>query len=488
MITNEIVKAGLLGTDKYVPGIITPLKEFQEKLNSQSLGKEDRFMKLAATALLYEECGRLPEKTDLNLPVCPEETADIISDSVASIMESVLINKQEVLFQYLIFICNSKKEVLTSELVPMVLNKALEHKKTAQPLILSCGKLGQWLCQLNPEWAILLDESVEGDTWNTGNHESRKAFLTALREKNPVEALNLLQGTIGEENAANRLSFLEVLAINLSMQDEPFLQNLAKDKSQKVKDTAIGFLRRIQGSTINKMYLDFLLKVIYLKEERHLVIYKKKVISIDESIVTDEEIFKTGIAKISSEKGVNDQIFVVAQLLANIDPVLLAEKFQVSDQELLAAFLEHKEIKTLLPFLAKAAVLFRNRNWATALLLTKQVGDIGLLDVISEEERQGFYEQFFAQDMQSVLQYMLNTTYAPISPAIAEKLLTHLSRNPYNITQPVYQQLALHLPQGFLSRLQTLLKGTEYDYQARYFRSQVSEMISIIETKTLIHT
>lgn len=487
MITNEIVKAGLLGTDKYMPGIITPLKDIQEKLNSQSIGKEDRFLKLAATALLYEECGRLPEKTDMELPVCPEETADIISVSVASIMESVLANKLEVLFQYLIFICNSKKQVLTPELVSLVLNKALEHKKTAQPLIISCGKLGQWLCQLNPEWAVLLDESVEGDIWNTGNHESRKAFLATLRQKNPGEAVSLLQNTIGEENAANRLSFLEVLAISLSKQDEPFLQVLAKDKSQKVKDTAVGFLRRIQGSAINKMYLDFLLKVISFKEERHLLIYKKKVIFIDESIAANEEIFKTGIAKVSSEKGVNDQVFIVAQLLANIDPVLLAEKFQVSEQELLAAFLEHKEIKTLLPFLAKTAVLFKNRNWAMTLLQTKQVGDIGLLDALSEEERQGFYEQFLAQDMQSVLQYMLNATYTPLSPAIAEKLMTHLSRNPYNITQPVYQRLALHLPEGFLSRLQILLKGTEYDYQARYFRSQISEMISMIETKTLIH-
>lgn len=488
MISNEIVKAGLLGTDKYMPGTIVPLKEIQEKLDSQSLGKEDRFLKLAATVLLYEECGKLPKKTDLSLPVCPGETADTISVSVASIMESVLVNKQEVLFQYLIFICNNKKQVLAPELVPLVLNKALEHKKTALPLVMSCGKLGQWLCQLNPEWTILLDESVEGDIWNTGNHESRKVFLTTLREKSPGEALSLLQDSIGEENAANRLSFLEVLAINLSMHDEPFLQSLAKDKSQKVKDVALGFLRRIQGSAINKMYLDFLLKVISFKEERHLLIYKKKVISIDETIVADEEIFKTGIAKLSSEKGVNDQIYVVAQLLVNIDPVLLAEKFQLSEQELLAAFLAHKEVKTLLPFLGKAAVLFKNKNWAMALLQTKQVRDIGLLDVLSEVERQDFYEQFLDQDMQSVLQYMLNATYKSVSPAIAEKLLTHLSRNPYNITQPVYQRLALHLPQGFLSKLQTLLKSTEYDYQARYFRSQVSEMISIIETKTLIHT
>ncbi|WP_221391088.1 DUF5691 domain-containing protein [Dyadobacter sp. NIV53] len=488
MIANEILKAGLLGTDKYMPGSIAPLKEVQEKLESHNSGKEDRFLKLAAIALLYEECGRLPEKADLNLPVCPEETAVLISNSVASIMESVLINKQEVLFQYLIFICNCKKQVLSPELVPIVLNKALEHKKTARPLVDSCGKLGKWLCQLNPEWAILLDESVEGDIWNTGNHESRKSFLTILRENNPAEALLLLQETISEENAVNRLSFLEVLTISLSIQDEPFLQGLARDKSQKVKDAAMGFLRMIPGSAINKMYLDFLSKAIHFKEERHLLIYKKKVLYIDETIIADGEIFKTGISRLSSEKGVNDQVYVIGQLLANMDPIILEEKFQISEQDLLSALLAHKEVKTLIPFIGKAAVSFKNKNWAIALLQTKSIRDIGLLNVLSEDERQGFYEQFLDHDIQPVLNVMLNNMDTPIMPAIAEKLLTHLSRNPYNITQPVYQLLALHLPQGFLNKLQALLKGTEQDYQSRYFRSQVSEMISIIETKTLIHT
>ncbi|GGB99002.1 DUF5691 domain-containing protein [Dyadobacter sediminis] len=486
MIASEILKAALLGTDKYMPQPSPSLQETGQKIALQHPDKEDHFLKLAITTLLYEEAGRNPLYVENTLPECPVETLPLISKKLHGNIMAALISKEEVLFQYFMNDVNKSNSVLTPELVPLILNKALEHKKSAFPLVKACGETGKWLCQLNESWRILLENREEENIWETGNFESRKAFLKNVRNTDPQRAIELLEQAISAENAANRLALIELLDQNLSIADEPFLQSLLKDKSQKIKEAAIRLLQKMQGSAVNKRYLEYLLSAISIKEERHLLLTKKKVLIIRDDISPDENLFKTGIDKVSAHKDVPDPIYVTGQILQYMDPATLARHLNVTEPELIRLFLQHKDSKHLLGYLAQSASFFKNKIWALALLHTQEIQDITLLDALTEHERMPFYEQFIIDSLHQLLTYLLTDDYSLLPESLSERLLEHLSKNPYIISQPVYQRLALHLPVQTLSALKHYAEDASETYQHRYFKAQALEMMRIIDLKNNI--
>jgi hypothetical protein len=483
MIANEILKVALLGTDKYMPQPSLSLQETGQKLALQNTDKEDYFLKLAITTLLYEEAGRNPLSVENTLPECPTETLPLISEKLHGNIRAALMAKDEALFQYFIYDVNKNSKVLTPELIPLILDKALEHKKSAFPLVKACGETGKWLCQLHESWRIFFENKDEENTWETGNFESRKAFLKNVRDTDPQGAIELLEQTISTENAASRLELIELLNQNLSISDEPFLQSLLKDKSQKVKETATELLQKIQGSALNKSYLKYLLSVISIKEERHLLIIKKNVLIIRNDVPPDEFFFKTGIDKVSSHKEVPDPIYVIGQMLQYIDPALLAQHLAVTEPELIRLFLQHKDSKHLLRYLANSASFFRNKAWALALLHAQELMDITLLNALPEQERLPFYEQFISGNLNQLLTYLLNDDYSLLPEFLSERLLEHLSKNPYIISQPVYQRLALHLPVQILQKLKYDAEDAGENYQHRYFKAQIQEMMRIMDLK-----
>ncbi len=486
MIANEILKTALLGTDKHMPQASSLLQETGTKLNALQTDKEDRFLKTAITSLLFEEAGKTAISINHTMAECEEETLPIISEGLATLMDVAFKGNDEVLLGYYLYIIHKNKQVITARLIPSALNKAIENKKLAITLVNACGKTGEWLGKLNESWRKFFEKSQEDDLWETGNLDQRKAHLVEIRQNDAAKGIKLLTAIFPSENAANRLMFLEQMQFNSSLADEPFLLSISKDKSQKVKETAINMLRKIQGTAINKLYLDHLLRILSIKEERHLLIAKKKVLDISKEILPDEEIFNTGIERVSSVKGVDDYIHITGQLLSYIDPIVLAKELGVSLEELLQLFFQHKKSNQLIPFLAKSAALFKNETWAAILLQHHEYRNLNLLAVLPAQDRLNYYQHFIENQLQSLLNYVLEDEYHILPIKLAEQLLAYLAKNPYQITLPTYQRLALQLPNEILNKLQQYSGNPSEDYQIRYFKTKASEMARIIELRNNI--
>lgn len=480
MSVNELIKTALLGTDKYMPATPDFLGETGKKIESLSTEKEDRFLKLAITAFLYEEAGRKSSTFDSSLPECPAETSALVSPVLVERLRETLFTKEDVLFKYLTFLISKSNQVLPADLVPEVLDKARENKKASGNMVQICGETGKWLCSLNPAWQPLFQEDKDENIWETGSFENRRQYLAQIRTTDPAKAVEMLTDSIAAENASSRVGFLEVLYQNLSISDEPFLLSLEKDKSQKVKDLVLDLLRKIPGSAVSTRYFDFLRAMLIVKDERHLLVMKKKSLSIREDLQVSEDLYKSGIEKVSSDKGVQDHIFLAGQLISYTDPAVLAKKLALSEAELIALLVQHKDGKHLLPFLTRAAASFKNRTWATILIKEHGVTDVALLDALPIEERTSFYPRFFEGNLPSVLPYMLDDVYSTLSLSLSDQLLTYLARNPYHISQPGYQKLALYLPLGIQNRLKTFAEDDRQNYQDRYFKTQAAEMMRIL--------
>lgn len=485
---NEILKAALLGTDKYTPTASGALLETGARIMAQPTDKEDRFLKLAITTLLYEEAGRKPLHVDGEIQGCPVETLPHINEDLRTQIKTCLSSKDDELFQYFVHVVRKRKQVVTSDVIPQILNMALFNKNIAQGLVEVCGETGKWLCQLNPEWKSLLIEQEEENIWETSSIASRKKYLADIRSSNPAKAIELLKGTIEKESAANRAILAEVLQNNLSLEDEPFLEQLRLDKSQKVKDIATMLLQKLQGSAINMRYLDFLLNVILVKEERYMLISKRKVLFIREDLLPGDDILNTGIDKISSNKDVPDYIYVIGQILRFIDPAILADRLGTTDEELITLILQHKEAQKLIPSLAAAAGMFRNRVWALYMLSKKDVRDLILLEAFPGNERYNYYELFVETHANTLMHYLLNNNnYTIISLSLGKSMIDYFSKSPYVATTAMYRRLALHLPNDVLPHLKQYADSTPTEHSDRYFKSQAVEMMQVIEIRNNIN-
>lgn len=480
---SEIVKTSLLGTDKYMH-LSNPFEiNLIEKILLLNTDKEDKFLKSTYTSFIFYEAGLIAPKIDIPLNPCPPEIKTITDDKICNYIKSSLQTNNDLLFQYLIHICNKNNWVVSRELVPNILNKALTNKKRAESLVICCGETGKWLCKLHPEWKNILIEESEGNIWETGTFGQRKAFLKELRKQEPQKAQSLLAEIFNKESASNREDFLSILQNNISLKDEIFLESCTKDKSQKVKERAYSLLKINRGSQINLHYLDYIKTNLILKEERKFIIAKKKLFELNIPKKLDESLEITGIAKISSEKGVKDHIFWLGQILEYLHPDDLSSFYGISTSEILQLFLENEYAAELTPFLQMAAIRFQHKDWAKIFLNRSNKPNIQLIKAFPISERTTYYFLFIETDIQELCQMIFDEDYSSIPSSLAGNILKYLRKNPYAINNPEYLRLSFHLSSEIIPDLMKYLHDETDDYQNRYFKNQITEMINILEIK-----
>jgi hypothetical protein len=90
---------------------------------------------------------------------------------------------------------------------------------------------------------VIDDLSVE--TWDEFYPAARRIALADVRRSDPAKARSLLEAKAAGEAAETRLALIELLRVNLSADDTPYLQSLAADRSGKVKRLSARLLARI---------------------------------------------------------------------------------------------------------------------------------------------------------------------------------------------------------------------------------------------------
>lgn len=107
-----------------------------------------------------------------------------------------------------------------------------------------------WQTQANGKAERLLEE-LTVETWNEFYPAARRVALADIRRADPAKARALLEAKAGTEAAEARLALIELLRVNLSAADVPYLKSLASDRSGKVKQLAARLLGRIGQVAVN---------------------------------------------------------------------------------------------------------------------------------------------------------------------------------------------------------------------------------------------
>lgn len=108
-----------------------------------------------------------------------------------------------------------------------------------------------WLALVRPDRKqgdIYLGAPLTEETLPQASRAHKHQFLRTLRSGNAPRARQLVEALLPNEPAHVRAELVGLLAVNLDHGDVPFLQSLAQDRAQSVRDAANELLGRIRGT------------------------------------------------------------------------------------------------------------------------------------------------------------------------------------------------------------------------------------------------
>ena len=252
---EELVAAAVLGTER------RPFSAAGGGILTEFAGLDSDFMTTASVLWALRETGRRPlPATGRVLPAAPEDARPPLPGAIVAAFTALFADRRfrPVLAEWL-EVAGRLGGRLPPEMVPVLLATGPEH---AAAIATVAGPLGDWLAELNPDWAWLAALSPAGPEagrewtaealaakWARGDEE-RLAALRQCRRHDPALARSFVEGIWGAEPNATRAPIVAIFAEELSLSDEPFLQLAARDRQKDARRTAISLLSSLPGSRL----------------------------------------------------------------------------------------------------------------------------------------------------------------------------------------------------------------------------------------------
>lgn len=184
---------------------------------------------------------------------------------------------------------------------------------------------GRWLARLQPAWGWALAHSGAGARtllWETGSPGQRVAALRDWRDADPAATRQALIAVWKTEPPEQRALLLPVLAVRLSLEDEPFLETALDDRRKEVRTAAQRLLAQLPGSRLGQRMLARLAPLLQI--ERRL--FRAERLNLTLPAACDPPMQRDGVGA-APHPGLGEKAGWVVDLLAAIDPAVWAERF-----------------------------------------------------------------------------------------------------------------------------------------------------------------
>jgi hypothetical protein len=484
---DQIISSASLGTSK-APITSQHLPSYlQDQIPAlPATDVEEEFLMIASIASQYRVGGHLPftVETEALVPA-QEEVQSQVSAKASSILNAVLAEDLLSLIHLWLRLCHQNRLCVAPDALPAVLELGSKRKELRNIIRAVIGNRGEWLCQLNPAWHFYIS-SMEADTmWQTGTPEERKEIIRALRITNPERAIDLMKSTWDTEGAQEKAVFLELLRINLSAQDLPWLQSL-KEKGQKVNSLIQDLLKSIPGSQVVESYWSVLREHTRIKSSKALLgMMNKTTLEVDEDLQVPEEIFKSGIEKLSSSKNITDHQHITYQLIAGIPPSYWNNHFKESGKVIIELFQKEKDTSYYVHALAQASLRFGDVSWISDILNFAKTDLFGalapaMIRALPPSQRNDFALRFIEVKPQEIVTVMTEQN-EEWSHALAKEILKHTSSEIYLYNKNFYRAALALIPLSIAPELDSL--GPSEEAKKPYWNNLAGELKRILELK-----
>jgi hypothetical protein len=443
---DQIINTALLGTDKRplaASDLPADLAEAAALIQNNTTDKEEQFLQMAALVFNYRQCGVLPlKKEGVTIAHAAVEEKPYCSALAMQTLKEILDSESNSLLQFWLQQCSAKGQVVTPDLVPLLLGIGVQQKKLQNFVVACCGKRGEWLSRFNPEWNFSTATTNE-ELWQTGSPEQRKMVLEQLRKDDPTAARDWVQQTWAQEDANTKMEFLLLLAINSSAADIEFLESLSKEKSKKVKEIALWLLKQIPESPLVQQYQQVLQRAVTVG---------RKGLQVQLPADLDENIFKTGIDKLSNNKEYTDDEFTVMQLMQAVPPSFWESHLQSAPDVIIRSWQKDVAGKKLLPALVQAVVAFKDQRWATAFMQNSHVFYIDIIPLLPVKEQEFYSIKFMGQFADNIIEHAIKRE-DNWSIDLTRAIFIHTAKSIYQYNRSFYSRYIHCIPIGIVTEL-----------------------------------
>jgi hypothetical protein len=455
---DNIINTALIGTDKKqltANDIISELVEPFELINSATdVDKEEKFLQVAAVAYNFRQSGvGAVSKEGVTITEAAEEANAYCNTNAKNALKDILQENSNSLLELWLDKCSKKNCIITPDLVPTLLSVAINQKVLRSLIVQVCGNRAVWLSAFNPEWNFSNVTSDE-ELWKTGTPEQRRIVLQQLRATDPNKGLKWLQQTWAEENANSKAELLKQLTVNLSADDVEWLETVLNEKSQKVKEQALELLKQIPESGIVKQYEAILQQSVALKKEKSFLgMISKTSLEIQMQGTISDDVYKTGIEKLSNSKEFTDEEYIIYQLIKSVPPSFWEVQLSSTPENIIQAFQKDKDHKKYIPALVLAITRFKDTGWALAFMQYSDVFYIDIIPLLPVQQQEYCSLKFFDQHEQSIIQFA-TMREVEWSLDLTKSMFKYFAKNPYNYSRSFYGQYIHLIPAAIVGELE----------------------------------
>ena len=255
MSWDELVASALVGTARRPPAL--PAAPSGSGLGDvlAAIDRDDpegAVLQAGVVLGLYRQAGWRPRVDGGRaLPVSPPEDRPWCSSAAAERLDLMLRGGFRSVLDEWLELAGELGRLVPPDRLPGLLDAATAGPALRAPVVEVAGGRGRWLAGLNPSWAWALGGAGDdAATWATGSPAARRLLLARMRAADPAAARELLASTWTSETPDDRAALLAVLATDLSLDDEPFLEAALDDRRKEVRQAAAGLLRRLPASRL----------------------------------------------------------------------------------------------------------------------------------------------------------------------------------------------------------------------------------------------
>lgn len=390
---DALLNAALVGTARGGGGSIAPGSPADALAgNLPDLGAERRLLLMAGSRAVYRQTGG-GTRTGIVAPApAPAERLPTCSPGATRLIGAMLAGAQADLLPEALDRLAHAGRRLPPSLILEALTAGERNSSLRPALAAVLGERGHWLARQNRAWRWAeqpfanLDTVVPIDAetiWLEGNATQRLAILHLARAEDPVRGRDWLTATWKQEKAEFRAKALPLLATGLSPADEPFLEAALDDRSSGVRAQAIDLLARLPDSAFSQRLraraeslLEYQAGADAPRGLRGFVAAvtgqerkgKRLIITLPERI--DAAWQREVIAPEASQAGVlalGERAGWLVQLLALIPPGHWEDRFAARPGDLVQAVAEGEWAEAVIEGWSRAALRFRDSDWADSL-------------------------------------------------------------------------------------------------------------------------
>ncbi len=372
MTTNQpwetLVKTALLGTERQsLPTMADQSAVGQLLAQIDSTLPEQQLLDAAGLLGLYQQVGQRPPPTSLVPPqAAAPETQPLCSPAAARMLGQLLASHyRSVLPEFLELLAQTNQRIPT-ELLPALLSHG-RRARLIQPLTLPViGARGRWLAHYNPNWVYATFDFANtaqiNRFWRTAERKDRYTLLNLLRHLHPHQARELLQQTWSSETSQERLQFIRLFKQNLSMADEPFLEEVVlPDRSQQIRQKAAELLAHLPQSRLCQRMAERTLPHLQWK-------WLTRSLAITLPQEEDATLERDGILNKGLLSRLGKHSWRLMQMVASTPLEIWTQTYNTSAELFLTAVSKTKWQRSLMRGFATAAERQQNAAWAAAIL------------------------------------------------------------------------------------------------------------------------